>query len=106
MDAVSVELLGFAAGLINLVSSVPQLLANLRKPDCAATQSASRNALQCAANSMWLAYGISVGSVSMTTFSALGCLMAGILFWQVLKAKLAGMPGRHQEIAHPAEFAA
>ena len=105
MDTVSIELLGFAAGLINLTSSVPQLVANLRNPDCAAKQSASRNALQCAGNGMWLAYGISVGSMSMTTFSSLGCLMAGTLFWQVLKAKLAGTPGRNQENTHAIDFA-
>lgn len=106
MDAVSVEFLGFAAGLMNLTSSVPQLVANLRKPDCAARQSASRNALQCAGNCMWLAYGISVGSMSMTTFSSLGCLMAGTLLWQVLRAKLVSKQGGHQETVKPLGFAA
>lgn len=105
MDVVSVELLGFAAGLMNLTSSLPQLVANLRNPDCAAQQNAARNALQCAGNGMWLAYGISVGSMSMTTFSSLGCLMAGTLLWQVLKAKQVSTPGRNQRITRSIELA-
>ena len=81
-----IELVGFVAGLTNLVSSVPQLIANLRHPERAANQDASRNAFQAAGNGMWLYYGVSVGSIAMTTFSTLGCLMAAALFWQVLKS--------------------
>jgi uncharacterized protein with PQ loop repeat len=94
MDAAlgSVELLGFAAGMTNLTSSVPQLVSNLRSPDCAARQSPSRNALQCGGNALWLAYGVSVGSLSMTAFSSLGCLMAATLLWQVLKARFRTPP--------------
>ena len=91
---VSVELLGFAAGLTNLASSVPQLVANLRAPDCAAKQSASRNAFQCAGNAMWLGYGVSLGSLPMMAFSTLGCAMAGLLLWQVVKAKTGARPLR------------
>lgn len=82
-----VELLGFMAGLTNLLSSVPQLLANLKAPECAAQQSAARNVCQAAGNGMWLFYGVAIGSVAMTTFSTLGCAMAATLFVQVRKAK-------------------
>ena len=85
-----VEILGFAAGFTNLVSSIPQLLANLRNPGAAAKQSASRNACQCAGNGMWLVYGVTVGSIAMSTFSTLGCIMAGALLWQVRHAKRTG----------------
>lgn len=82
-----IEALGFVAGATNLMSSVPQLLANLKTPGCAANQSAARNACQAAGNGMWLAYGLASGSIAITTFSTLGCLMAGLLFWQVRRAR-------------------
>ena len=84
-----VEAVGFMAGLTNLMSSVPQLFANLKSPDCAASQSGLRNAFQAAGNGMWLVYGLAAGSIAMSTFSTLGCLMAGVLFWQVRRAKKA-----------------
>ena len=90
MELMSIELVGLMAGLTNLVSSVPQLVANLRNPDCAAGQSAGRNACQCAGNALWLVYGVSVGSLAMTLFSSLGSVMAGLLLWQVLSAARSG----------------
>lgn len=82
----SIEMIGLLAGLTNLASSVPQLIANLRCPEKACGQSPSRNALQCSGNALWLVYGASIGSMAMTIFSTLGCAMAGLLLWQVLKA--------------------
>ncbi len=87
MEMLSIELLGFAAGAVNLFSSVPQLLANLRNPDLARGQSVLRNAFQCAGNALWLIYGLKVGSIAMATFALLGCLMACILLMQTLKSK-------------------
>ena len=82
-----IELIGIIAGLTNLLSSAPQLIDNLRNPDRASGQNASRNALQCAGNGMWLFYGVSIGSLAMTTFSTLGSVMAALLFWQVVRCK-------------------
>lgn len=87
MDPIMIEALGFAAGMTTLSSSVPQLIANLRNPDLARAQSASRNSLQSVGNGMWLLYGISAGSVSMTTFASLGFAMAAGLTWQTLKVQ-------------------
>lgn len=87
MELLHIEILGFVAGATNLFSSVPQLLANLKNPQFACGQSASRNCLQCAANALWLGYGLSVGSISMAIFAALGCLMAGILVRQTVSFK-------------------
>lgn len=86
MSCIPIELLGFVAGLTNLASSVPQLIANLKNPINASKQSPSRNACQCAGNTLWLVYGISVGSIAMTVFSSLGSVMAALLLWQVLRA--------------------
>lgn len=82
MDPLFLELLGFVAGATNLISSVPQLIANIRNPSLVRGQSAARNCLQLSANLLWLAYGIQVGSVSMTTFAGLGAAMAGLLALQ------------------------
>ena len=82
-----IEALGFAAGFTNLMSSVPQLRANLKNPDCAANQSAARNACQATGNGLWLIYGLAAGSIAMSTFSTLGFLMAALLFLQVRKAQ-------------------
>lgn len=87
MCEIHLEILGFMAGLTNLISLLPQLLANLRNRAAAASQNAARNACQCAGNGMGLAYGLSVGSLAMTTFSLLGSVMAGALMWQVWAAK-------------------
>ena len=87
MCFIFVELVGFVAGLTNLVSSIPQLIANLRNPNSAAQQSAARNACQAAGNGMWLVYGLTVGSLAMSTFSTLGTLMAGALLIQVHRAR-------------------
>ena len=87
MELFSLEMLGFVAGATNLMSSVPQLAANLRNPALASGQSLWRNCLQCAGNALWMIYGLSVGSVSMTTFAALGCLMAGGLMAQILRTE-------------------
>lgn len=81
------ELLGFSAGMTTLASSVPQLLANLRAPECAANQNATRNLFQCAGNALWFVYALNVGSIAMATFSTLGCFFAALLLWQVVAAK-------------------
>ena len=92
MDFVQIEILGFVAGATNLCSSVPQLLSNLRNPQLARSQSMSRNCLQCAGNGLWLLYGASTGSLSMTTFAALGCGMAGLLVRQTRQAQRGSLP--------------
>lgn len=105
MELIYLEALGFAAGAVNLTSSVPQLIANLRNPALARNQSAARNACQAAGNGLWLAYGVTVGSVAMSTFSALGCLMAATLLAQVLmQTKASGAQRRpvHQIVLAPA----
>ena len=84
-----IEAVGFVAGLTNLMSSVPQLRANLKNPECAAHQSAGRNACQATGNGLWLFYGIAAGSIAMSTFSTLGFIMAALLFLQVRKARKA-----------------
>lgn len=84
MDQVSLEILGFVAGATNLMSSVPQLYANLRNPSLARGQSPSRNVLQCTGNLLWWAYGMQIGSVAMTTFALLGTVMSGVLLFQTL----------------------
>lgn len=89
MDLLHIELLGFFAGATNLFSSVPQLVANFRNPQLATGQNVARNCYQCAGNFLWLVYGATVGSVSMTTFATLGCIMAGALIFQTAKAKWA-----------------
>ncbi|MEM9433187.1 MAG: hypothetical protein AAGA12_04640 [Pseudomonadota bacterium] len=86
MNPLTIEMIGLAAGLTNLSSSIPQLIANLRNPDAASKQSPSRNACQCAGNVLWLVYGIAVNSVAMMIFSTLGSVMAGLLLAQVLSA--------------------
>ncbi|MEM6899075.1 MAG: hypothetical protein AAF583_04810 [Pseudomonadota bacterium] len=84
MENYVIELIGLAAGLTTLVSSVPQLVANLRDPESARKQSPMRNALQCVGNALWLLYGGAVGSLVMVVFSTMGCLMAACLLVQVL----------------------
>lgn len=87
MEMVHIEILGFAAGATTLISSVPQLIANLRNPDLAYGQSLSRNCLQSTGNALWLLYGASVGSTSMVTFAGLGCLMASCLAFQTFRVQ-------------------
>lgn len=85
MDHIYMEILGFVAGATTLISSVPQLIANLKDPDLIRGQSPTRNCLQCAGNLLWLWYGMLVGSTAMTTFAALGALMAGTLAVQTIR---------------------
>ncbi|MGJ8585164.1 MAG: PQ-loop domain-containing transporter [Marinosulfonomonas sp.] len=87
MDIFFIEILGFAAGATTLVSSVPQLIANLQNQDLARGQSLSRNCLQSAGNALWFTYGASVGSTSMVTFAGLGFLMASCLAFQTYRVK-------------------
>lgn len=96
MDMIQIEILGFVASATNLFSSVPQLLANLRNPQLACGQSVSRNCFQCAGNGLWMLYGVTVGSLSMTTFATLGCVMAGGLVFQTLRAKTHSWAEAHQ----------
>jgi len=86
MSNLTIEAIGLAAGLTSLLSSLPQMVANLRNPDMACQQSPARNAFQCAGNALWLVYGLSVGSLAMVLFSSLGIVMAGILLWQVVRS--------------------
>lgn len=89
MEMYFIELLGFIAGGTTLVSSVPQLLANLRDKELARTQSLSRNLLQAAGNALWFLYGASVSSTSMVTFAGLGCFMAICLALQTYRVQFA-----------------
>lgn len=90
MEVIFIEMLGFAAGATTLISSVPQLIANLRDHDLALGQSLSRNCLQSAGNALWFLYGASVGSTSMVTFAGLGCLMASCLAFQTHRVQRKG----------------
>lgn len=90
MEFVSIEVLGFAAGATTLVSSVPQLIANLRDYDLAKGQSLSRNCLQSTGNALWFVYGATVGSTSMILFAGLGCLMASCLAFQTYRVQRKG----------------
>lgn len=83
----NIELIGIIGGLTNSLSSAPQLIDNLRIPDRAYGQNASRNTIQCLGNGKWLIYGVSIGSLAITTFSSLGSAMAAVLFWQVVRCK-------------------
>lgn len=87
MDTYSIEIIGLAAGLMNLTSSVPQLLNNLKNPDQAKYQSRARNVMQASGNALWLVYGLYMDSTAMMIFSALGCLMAFCLLGQSLATK-------------------
>ncbi|MEP0521941.1 MAG: PQ-loop domain-containing transporter [Hyphomicrobiales bacterium] len=91
MEMISIEILGFAAGATTLISSVPQLIANLRNQDLARGQSLARNCLQSAGNALWFIYGASVGSTSMVTFAGLGCLMATCLALQTHRVQRDGL---------------
>ncbi len=88
MEPTFIEALGFAAGATTLISSVPQLIANLRDQNLARGQSLSRNCLQASGNALWLVYGFAVGSTAMTTFAGLGCLMASCLALQTCRVQL------------------
>lgn len=99
MEIMLIELLGFAAGAITLVSSIPQLIANLRNRELAMAQSLSRNCLQSAGNALWLGYGATVGSASMVTFASLGCLMAGCLALQTYSVQKRSRRSRHPQQA-------
>ncbi len=88
MEPAFIEALGFAAGATTLVSSVPQLIANLRDQNLARGQSLSRNCLQASGNALWLVYGIAVGSNAMATFAGLGCVMASCLAMQTCRVQL------------------
>ena len=94
MMLVSIEFLGFAAGATTLVSSVPQLIGNLRNRDLARSQSLARNCLQSAGNALWFLYGASVGSESMITFAGLGFLMASCLAYQTYRVQNEGRAWR------------
>lgn len=87
MNPAFIETLGFAAGATTLVSSVPQLIANLKDQELARGQSLSRNCLQASGNALWLVYGVAVGSASMMTFAGLGCLMASCLAFQTYRVQ-------------------
>ena len=97
MELMMIEVLGFAAGAITLVSSIPQLIANLRNRELAMAQSLSRNCLQSTGNALWLGYGVSVESASMVTFAMLGCLMAGCLALQTYSVQKRSRPNRYHE---------
>ncbi|MEM1360936.1 MAG: hypothetical protein AAGF94_04395 [Pseudomonadota bacterium] len=95
MCPLTIEAIGLAAGLTNLVSSLPQLIANLKNPSDACKQSPLRNACQCLGNALWLVYGLSVGSFAMILFSSLGSLMAAALLWQVIRSHQSRRGLRH-----------
>mgnify|MGYP007079448394 CR=1 FL=1 len=87
MDSVPVELIGWAAGLTNLLSSVPQLIENISDCTKAAHQSSLRNLLQFQGNILWLIYGIKISAQEMVIFASCGSLMAFWLLIQVVRAK-------------------
>lgn len=97
MELMMIEVLGFAAGAITLVSSIPQLVANLRNRELAMAQSLSRNCLQSTGNALWLGYGVTVGSASMVTFATLGCLMAGCLALQTHSVQKGNRQNRQRQ---------
>jgi uncharacterized protein with PQ loop repeat len=85
----NIELIGWLAGILLLMSSTPQLAANLRDPELAKHQSPARNFLQCSGNFLWLIYAIMADVQAMKVFAALGTIMAAALFMQVIYARRA-----------------
>ena len=88
MDSSSILImLGLTAGALNMSSSVPQLIANLRDPLLARAQSPGRNFLQALANFGWAVWGIGMEAIEVVIFASAGFAMASVLLVQVMKAK-------------------
>jgi len=81
------DLIGYLAGFTTLISTVPQLVANFRKPGIAASQSAWRNALQAAGNLLWLLYALVVDATPMILFASTGLFLAICLCLQVVRSQ-------------------
>ncbi len=106
MDMFFIEMLGFIAGATTLVSSVPQLIANLRDKELARGQSLFRNLLQAIGNALWFLYGASVGSTSMVTFAGLGCFMAICLALQTYRVHHSGFGSKNSPFSSRSGFSA
>ncbi|EFL88456.1 cystinosin/ERS1p repeat containing protein [Ahrensia sp. R2A130] len=83
-----VSLIGISAGAINVASSAPQILQNIKQPLKAAHQSPLRNAMQMCGNILWLTYGLLLDAPVLIVFSTFGAGLAFILLLQVLNARI------------------
>lgn len=90
MDENSFLFLGLLAGTLNMSSSIPQLVANIRNPELAKSQSPSRQALQMLGNLAWLGWGIGNSADEVMLFASLGSAMASILWFQTIRARMSG----------------
>lgn len=78
------EVIGIAAGGSNMISTVPEIMANIGDLDRAASQTPWRPALQLLGNALWLVYGLREEKRVIVFFSAAGTLFASIALLQTI----------------------
>ena len=76
-----IEWIGILAGSLTSMSSIPQLIKLLRTKD-AVSLSLTTYIVSCIGCSLWLAYGISMGSLSLILFNIInvGTTLSVIVF--------------------------
>jgi hypothetical protein len=76
--------LSFAAGGINAVSTIPQLVAALRGNQASPSNSSKdgqqlRNFAQTVGNSLWVIFGCITGNIAITIFCGINTVLVGTL---------------------------
>lgn len=81
------NLIGLVAGMLVCISSIPQVVANLRNPKASRDQNVSRNILMIAGNALWVWYGIHAGTLPIVVFCGISVILNVCLTAQCLRAR-------------------
>lgn len=76
------DALGFIAGGLIAGSSIPQLIANIRRPHLVAHQSVERNVMIFIGNALWVGFGVWIGATPIVVFCGLNVVLNGVLIIQ------------------------
>lgn len=89
--------IGLTAGTLVALSTIPQIVTNWKDPSTTRFQSARRNALQLAGNTLWIIYGVCLLAWPLIIFATLSVILTGILIFQQFVAAIRARAAKHED---------
>tara|TARA_R110002167_G_scaffold186979_3_gene388110 strand:+ start:892 stop:1221 length:330 start_codon:yes stop_codon:yes gene_type:complete len=86
-----IDLIGYAAGSVICVSTLPQILRLCRNPEQGIAESIPRNVMIAAGNALWFVYGMMTSATAIAVMCVIGVVLNGIVLGFALKANRDGV---------------
>jgi uncharacterized protein with PQ loop repeat len=87
LSFITIELLGFLAGTLCTGSTLPQIIANIKRPAVTEAASVVRNVLLASGNFLWVVYGLINRLAAVPIFCGIATALLVVLLIQQLRTR-------------------